>query len=403
MSHLKQNPPHLEMIVSEEDSAFDTSYVTIMLVVFLVVTGLAIDIGYMYVSEEDLQHSAEMAALTGAQTIKQRYLYQAQTDPARLPAISSDPVQAPARNAAVDLVTGKHDAAALVGLLNNNGNALTGDNDITVGFWNMSSRRYTPGGTPVNAMQVRTRRTAESSSVGLGTLGSFIAKISGTEDFGSTPVATAALIPGTRANIAICAEACQSSCTFPQICSIPERRMSHLPWDTKGGLLASRYLYTSLLHPVTITNAMSDLVCQEMPVQEVCGQPIFTAASGSDAILNDIKAMMYDPQVDRSNKEYDKNGKLVGWWVIVPATDCSMFQPGETYQQHTVTRYSLLRISRICSDGPAGCGKSADKGDIPAVSCTPGGDGLYIDRISCVGCDGPAKKLLPGLRPVLVD
>ncbi|UPU37119.1 Tad domain-containing protein [Geomonas paludis] len=392
------------MIVSEEESAFDTSYVTIMLVVFLVVTGLAIDIGYMYVSEEDLQHSAETAALTAAQNIKQRYLLQAQTDPARLPDISRDVVQAQARAAAVDLVTGKHDAAALVGLLNNNGNALTGDNDITVGFWNMSSRSYTPGATPVNAIQIRTRRTAESSSVGLGTLGTFIAKISGTEDFGSTPVATAALVPGTRSNIAICSEACQPSCTFPQICSVPERRMSHAAWDPKsGGSLSDRYLYTSLLHPVTITNAMSDLVCQEMPVQEVCGLPIFAAASSSDTVLRDIKAMMYDPQVDRSNKEYDKDGRLIGWWVIVPATDCSGFLPGESYQQHVVTRYSLVRISRICTSGAAGCGKSASQPDLPAASCTPGADGLYIDRISCVGCDSQARKLLPGLRPVLVD
>lgn len=400
----KKTKPYLEMIVSEEESAFDTSYVTIMLVVFLVVTGLAIDIGYMYVSEEDLQHSAELAALTGAQGIKQRYLLQAQTDPSHLPNISNDLVQAQPRGAAVDLVTGKHDAAALVGLLNNNGNALTGDNDITVGFWNMSSRSYTPGATPVNAMQVRTRRTAESSSVGMGTVGTFIAKISGTEDFGSTPVATAALVPGTRSNIAICAEACQSSCTFPQICTIPERRMSHATWDSKSGpTLANRYLYTSLLHPVTITNSMSDLVCQEMPVQEVCGLPIFAAAGNSDAILRDIKAMMYDPQVDRSNKEYDQAGKLIGWWVIVPATDCSGFQPGESYQQHTVSRYSLVRVSRICTSGPAGCGKSSAQADIAVNACTAGADGLYIDRISCVGCDSQARKLLPGLRAVLVD
>jgi hypothetical protein len=33
--------------------------------------------------------------------------------------------------------------------------------------------------------------------------------------------------------------------------------------------------------------------------------------------------MMYDPKVDRSNKEYDRNGKLLGWWVVVPVADCS--------------------------------------------------------------------------------
>ena len=382
----------------------DTTYVTIMLVVFLVVTGLAIDIGYMYVSEEDLQHSAEMAALTGTQAIKQRVLFQVQNDPRKLPEIANDQVQVPARSAAVELVNGNHSAAALVGLLNDNGNALNENNDLTVGFWNISSRSYTPGGTPVNAMQVRTRRTAESSSVGLGTLGTFIATISGTASFGSTPVATAAMVPGTRSNIALCADACQPSCTYPEICSINERKMNHAPWDPgKESTSSDRILYTSLLHPVTITNTMSDLVCQEMPVQEVCGMPIFTAGARSDAVLRDIKAMMYDPKVDPSNKEYDKSGRLLGWWVVVPVTDCAKFQAGEVYEQHTVTKYSLVRISRICASGAPGCGKSGAPSDLPAAACVAGAEGLYIDRISCVGCDSKSKKFFPGLRPVLVN
>ena len=382
----------------------DTSYVTIMLVVFLVLTGLAIDIGYMYVSDEDLEHSAQLAALAGAESIKHRVLFQAQTAPRRIAEASNDPVQTEARSAAVASVTGNHSASALVALLNDNGNALTGENDITVGFWNAGSRSYTPGGTPVNAMQVRARRTAESSSVGMGTLGTFVAKISGSASFGSTPVATAALVPGTRSNIAICSDACEPSCGYPEVCSIPERRMRHDPWDPgKESSGADRFLYTSLLHPVTITNSMSDLVCQEMPVQEVCGQPIFTAGSRSDAILRDVEAMMYDPKVDSSNKEYDKDGKLLGWWVIVPVTDCAAFAAGEVYEQHTVTKYSLVRISRVCVSGPAGCGKSGAPSDLPAVACGAGADGLYIDRISCVGCDSRSKTLLPGLRPVLVN
>lgn len=180
--------------------------------------------------------------------------------------------------------------------------------------------------------------------------------------------------------------------------------MNHAPWDPrKESSSADRYLYTSLLHPATITNTMSDLVCQEMPVQEVCGLPIFTAAGKSDAILRDIKAIMYDPKSDSSNKEYDRNGKLLGWWVIVPVADCSSFAAGEIFEQHTVTKYSLVRISRICVGGAAGCGKSGASSDQPAVACAPGGDGLYIDRISCVGCGGELKKMLPGLRPVLVN
>jgi len=381
----------------------DTTYVTIMLVVFLVLTGLAIDIGYMYVSEEDLQAAAETAALAGTQSIKQRILFQVQNDPGGIGAAANDTVQSAARDAAVAVVSGKHSAAALVGLANDNGNALNADNDVSVGFWNMSSRSYTAGGTPVNAMQVRTRRTAESSSVGMGSLGSFMAKITGTESFGFTPVAIAAIAPGTRSNIAICSDACDPSCSYPEVCSIKERRMTRAPWDPRQDPPASdRYLYTSLLHPVTITHTMNEMVCREMPTQDVCGKQIFTAAAAGDEILRDIKAMMYDPKADSSNKQFDAAGKVVGWWVMVPVLDCTAIKAADAFERRTVTRYSLVRISRICVGGQPGCRDSGGAFAAPAAVCGAGDEGLYIDRISCVGCAGRAKMLLPGLHPVLV-
>ena len=56
----------------KEEQGMDTTYVGIMLVVFLVIAALAIDIGYLYVSEDDLQNAAETSALAGAQAMKQR-------------------------------------------------------------------------------------------------------------------------------------------------------------------------------------------------------------------------------------------------------------------------------------------------------------------------------------------
>jgi hypothetical protein len=385
------------------NDGMDTTYITIMLVVFVVVTGLAIDIGYMYVSEEDLQSAAQTAALAGAQSMKERILFQIKTDPKKIEEAANDIVQESARNAAMENVSAKS-AAALIGLANSNANALTADNDITVGFWNVSSHSYTPGGKPVNAIQVRTKRTAESSSVGMGSLGTFLAKISGTESFGLTPVATAAIPAGTRSNIAICSAACDPACTYPEVCSIKERRMSRAPWDPrKDPPPSDRYLYTSLLHPASITNRMSDLACQEVSPQEVCGRAIYTAAGTSNDTLRDIKAMMYDPKVDRSNKEYDKTGKVVGWWVIVPVTECGAIRSGDVFEPQAVTKYSLVRISRICAAGPAGCAETSVSSDVPVQACRPGEEGLYIDRISCVGCGSKSQMLLPGLQPVLVE
>jgi Flp pilus assembly protein TadG len=381
----------------------DTTYVTIMLIVFLVLTGLAVDIGYMYVSEEDLQSAAETAALTGTQVMKQRILFQVQNDPKKIREAVNDTVQSAARTAAVDTVSGKLKSAALVGLASNNDNALTGDNDVTVGFWNVSSQSYTPGGTPANAMQVRTRRTAESSSVGLGALGSFMARITGTENFDFTPVAIAAITARTRANIAICSASCDPACSYPEICSVKERKMVRTPWDPSQEPPANdRYLYTSLLHPVTVTNSMSDMICGEAPAQEVCGKPIYTSGAASDDSLRDIQAMMYNPKFDRSNKEHDKNGKLLGWWVIVPSVDCGRITQGNAFEPHTVTKYSLVRISRICAGSPAGCQQAGGPQDKPASACGSGDWGLYLDRISCVGCGAKEMLLLPGLKPVLV-
>jgi Flp pilus assembly protein TadG len=382
----------------------DTTYVTIMLIVFLVLTGLAVDIGYLYVSEEDLQVAAESAALAGTRAIKQRVLFQVQNDPKKFSEAFSDPVQAAARVAAVEAVSGKHSSVALVGLSSNNGNALTGDNDLTVGFWNLSSQSYTPGGTPANAMQVRTRRTAESSSVGMGGLGNFLAKITGTSNFDFTPVAIAAIPARTRASIALCSASCDPACGYPEVCSVKERRMSLASGDPGQVPPAGyRYLFTSLLHPLNVTNTMSDLICGEGQGQEVCGKSIYTSGVANDNILREIQSMMYHPKFDSTNKEYDKNGRLLGWWVIVPVTECSQPTSESTPQPHAVTKYSLVRISRICAGGPgAGCPQTGGKQDAPAVACGPGDGGIYLDRISCVGCGSKAMSLLPGLQPVLV-
>ena len=78
----------------------DNTYTGIMLVVFLVIAALAIDIGYMYVSEEDLQNAAGASAIAGAHAIQQRVRNQIQTDPKRLKDVVNDQVQAAARGAA---------------------------------------------------------------------------------------------------------------------------------------------------------------------------------------------------------------------------------------------------------------------------------------------------------------
>ncbi len=390
-------------IYGREVAEMDTTYVGIMLVVFLVLTALAIDVGYMYVSEEDLQAAAEVSALAGAQSIKQRIYTQIQSDPKKLKVVVNDKVQPLARASAIESAMGKHAASTLVELASNSTNNLTENNDITVGFWNASSHSYSPGVTPVNAMQVRTRRTAESASVGLGTVGSFLATISGIGSFNNTPVAIAAIPPHARANISLCLDACDSNCRYPNVCTIPERRMINDPsYPVQGTRTTNRYAYTSLLYPVTGKAMLSDLICKEMPAQDVCGKNIFTAYFGADDMLRDMESMMYNPHIDKMNKEYDNaTGKLTGWWVIAPVTACSSPGRMNSFEPRHVTDYALIRISRICVSGTTGCKQNNTSYDSPSATCGSE-NGLYIDRISCAGCGSESILALPGLQPSLV-
>lgn len=382
----------------------DTTYVNIMLIVFLCVVALAIDVGYLYVSDEDLQNAAETSALAGAKSIGQRVQTQIRSDPGKLNAVVADPVQSEARTAAIDKAHGKHAAASLVGISTNNGNKFSENNDMTVGFWNMSTHTYTPGGIPVNAMQVRTRRTAESESVGLGDVGSFFAKMTGTHESNYTPEAIAAIPARASANIAICADACDKACAFPAICTIPERKMVRDSSESgKNSRLADRYAYTSLLYGVTSNASLSDLICMEMPAQGVCGKEILTTKGPhDDGLLRDMQSMMYNPNIDASNKEYDKKtGKLLGWWVIAPVTACPPVNQEDAFERHTVARYALIRISRICATGEPGCRQNYTSFSAPSSTCS-GESGLFIDRISSVGCGSRELLQFPGLHPVIV-
>jgi hypothetical protein len=371
-----------------------------MIVVFLVVVALAISIGYLYVDEEDMRSVAEVAALAGTQEIKQRMLSQVRTDPGELKSVMGDTTQAAARSTAGIQALGRHKEAALTHSFNDNTNRLTTSNDMTVGFWNISTHTYTPGATPVNAMQVRTRRTAESEGAGIGKIGSFLGIINGVQKFDYTPDAIAALPARASASFALCTEACESRCSYPDVCSIAERKLT-TPGNgaVAGEGLASAYL----LYQYNTNMSSSDLICMGTPPLDICRKEILTNIETQGNALADMKSMMYNPNVDVANKEIDKaTGKILGWWVIAPVTDCGKPRQEASSARRLVKRYALVRITRICSPGGTGCQQTNTSFDAPASVC--GNDkGIFIDRISCVNCNSKDLLTFPGLKPVLVN
>ncbi|BCS54943.1 Tad domain-containing protein [Geobacter sp. SVR] len=384
----------------KEEQGMDTAYIGILVVVFLALAALAIDVGYMYVTDDDLRSAAETSSLEGAKAIKQRMLAQIRTDPQKANDVASDLLQPAARTAAIEAASGTHHATALIEVANRGLNRLAEGNDITVGFWDTVSRTYTPGVAPANAMQIRTRRTAENEAVGLGTLGSIFSKLTGSETANFTPDAVAALPPMATANIALYVGDCDPACRYPNVCTIPERKMSRDPLDA-GQQGDNRYIYTSLLHSLN-DRSLSDVVCMDLPPQEVCRKEIFTTSDADNRGLRDIESMMYNPNTDASNKEFDEGGAISGWWVIVPVIDSPPQPKREAVEKRTVTRYALVRIRRICVGGTAGCQQNGTAFKAPPSACR-GEEGLYIDRISYVECGSKDLRNFPGLRPVLVE
>lgn len=138
--------------------------VALSLVVIIGFAALAIDVAYFYHTKHQLQGAADAAALAGA---------------ADLDGTLDAPV---ARTKAVQYA-GLNEAAKSSVLIESDGsNTLNMDNDITVGYWNDAAKTYTPGITPANAIQVRTRRTDASSPLGGspgGPVNTFFGKIFG--------------------------------------------------------------------------------------------------------------------------------------------------------------------------------------------------------------------------------
>ena len=129
-------------------------YLAITMVVLVAFVGLAVDVGYMYVAKGQLQNAADAAALAAAAKLQ---------DPNSF-------TQTAARDEAVAFAQKNTAAGDPVNVATDGSNALsdsttTNGNDITFGNWDTTlTPNYLAGRTPVNAVQVRTRRTVSDDA-----------------------------------------------------------------------------------------------------------------------------------------------------------------------------------------------------------------------------------------------
>jgi Flp pilus assembly protein TadG len=381
----------------------------LMLAVLIVFASLAIDISYMYFTKNQLQVSADSAALAGAALLHQNVS-------------SSDYlIQSPARNKAIEFASKNTATGQPVQLVTDTSsvtaaNTLSNGNDITVGNWNRAnSPPYRPGVTPINAIEVKPKKW-QGLSGSRGPVRLFLGPVFKALEFlginadwtfmETSAYAVASRPPRASEFITMCPDFC-GACSYPTVCELnPPRIMSTGP----NPPYSDKFAWTTLLSNPTSSSKLEDMICQELPFQDVCNENIWSSMGTDQSDLKDFESVFYDPQVDSAYKDKDGTGKVIGWWVIVPiVTSCPPGNQGKAWDPKPVSHYASVRLAAVCATGSAGCifGQETGGGNKGYDGCDkytdPDGKKLgnviVIDRISCIDCD---DAIWLGRKPVLV-
>jgi hypothetical protein len=132
------------------------------LMVIFAVAAIAIDLGRLYLTREQLQVAASASASAAALDL---------------------PDESAAISSAVDIAGDNMPAAE-------HGNVLAAS-DIQIGHWDDEARTFTASGTPANAVRVTTRRDSSAGNP----VGSFFGQLLGVVESDLSTTATAALLP----------------------------------------------------------------------------------------------------------------------------------------------------------------------------------------------------------------
>lgn len=337
--------------------------VAISLVVILGFAALAIDLGYFYHTKNQLQGAADAAALAGAAAL---------------------PDETDARTAAVSYAFKNIASGSAVQVSSDGSNTLTPSNDITVGHWNGG---YTAGGTPINAVQVRARKT-DKDTTGFPRL---FGKIFDTTKQNINTEAIAARPARASEYLSFCKD----------ICSGPlPRELQTGPTVTMNG-----FAWTTLNESVSSANNLKVLLCDVSPFVDNCGKQVWSTMGVDNSVLRVLESLMYNPNYERITKD-PPTGSISGWTIMAPYIDpCP---PGAQPDPQTVIGYAYVHITAICSPGGGGGSVTSVGGpscttaySAPAAACS-GHSSLVIviDSVQCYPCGDPNTP--PGYKAVLV-
>lgn len=385
-------------------------YLAILLVALIAISGLVVDLGYMYVTKSQMQNAADAGALAGV------YKIMSTANP-------TDTIQTAAKLAAKDFASRNTAATTPVNLSSklSSDNELAIDNDIAVGFWNFTT--FHRGQTPINAIEVRPKRVKNNPDSSMSAINSFFAQVVGFDSFDVSARAIAALPPLASSNISMCRDIC-SGCYFNRndpYAALPAQCTQELilevnPLKANGTNWKNNFAFTSLLRSPSSADKIGEMICSPQPIFEhVCGKNIWATQGGVTVALNNLESVMYNPAFGQKTEcDGEGSGKINGWTVLAPITgpdpsdpSNSGCPPGESSGVKTqyVEAYAKIHIKAVCEKGgSAGCPKEFNnvKYDDKCNVCNNRAyeNKVVIDSIQCFTCSDIGYAT--GQRPTLV-
>jgi len=374
-------------------------YLALILTVLIAFAGLAIDMGYKFVTISQLRNAADAGALAGAYAIMST-------------ANVNDKFQVRARAYAKQYAEKNIAAATNVAIESDGTNTISNDNDITVGNWNGTS--YTRDAIPVNAIEVNARRTLESPA---GDIESFFGKVLNINSYKAVSKPSVASIPPRATGFITLG---QFACPTPDGTVDNTVRVLRANTDTVDRAFA----WTDLTANNTPTPAINALICGQVPLKDVCSKNITTTNGSNATIVKDLASLMYNPTIDSEAKQCKNVVKcasgdtVTGWDLIVPVVYIpeDPFIPGNQPDAYEVIKYAMLHVVAVCAAGnAAGCFGTSSGGQGNNDPCkdyrtsTSLSDGdpnnpnnlIIINSIKCLDCDDPYFAY--GQKAVLVQ
>lgn len=358
-------------------------YIALILVALLAITGLAIDIGYMYFAKTQLQNTADAAALAGASLLDG----------------TKSTLQMAAREEAKKFAARNKAAGEYVNINLNTGNDSSGD--IIVGYWN-GTDVVTPGTyQPINAVKVRARRTGEAGTGIEPTtkVSLFFGKIINWGEMGVKAEAVAYLPPLPTAPMPLCVDAlniCDGNCTSEHTFYFKES-------DTRDNLkyltgLTEFQPFTSGEPPQNTNYGPDSIVAKmirgELTPPNVCGLGIYTNTAGAQQIIDvmiDTAASAMGVTLGKNAKEVVSPNPATKYWDIVVPIGCILKSDGTCGEDRckppvdaqgkqaktTISTYARVHVTAVYSNP----NPSFKINYIKDIGCNPNPKGLGINAV----------------------